>query len=195
MPANSHRLAAFMALLLLMTATRFTHAGGTLALPDASWAVFFLGGFYLSREWRWALPALIVAAVGVDVLAIGHYDLSNYCATVAYWFIVPGDAALWLGGAWLRQGYRRSMVDVARLLVSLVASVTVCFAITHSAFYWLGGRIAHRNLQEWWSVFMQWFPYFLGVTALYVAVGALVHLVLTDRKPVQTLPARRDVHT
>ena len=32
------------ALILLMAATRYNHFGSSLALPDASYAVFFLGG-------------------------------------------------------------------------------------------------------------------------------------------------------
>jgi hypothetical protein len=185
----SVRLALFAALLLLMIATRFTHAGSAGVLPDATWAVFFICGFYLSRDWRWSLTALFVAAVGADYLAIRYYGISNYCVTPAYWSIAPAYTALWLGGVWLRGQYRRVPRDVARLGLSLVVSVTLCFGITHSAFYWIGSRIAHPTLGEWAGVFVQWYPLFLGVTALYVAVATVVHLTLTHRPQSATLRA------
>ena len=36
-------------LLLLMIVTRYHHFGSVLFLPDASWAIFIAGGFYLNR--------------------------------------------------------------------------------------------------------------------------------------------------
>jgi hypothetical protein len=177
----SKRFAVFAVLLLLMAATRFSHAGGAGPLADASWAVFFLGGFYLAREWRWALAALLVAAVGVDCLGIRYYGVRNYCATLAYWFIVPGYSVLWLGGAWLRRHYRQVPLDLARLFASFVLSVTVCFLLTHTAFYWLSGHIEHPTIAGWWFKFTRWYGLFLGVPSAYVALAALLHLALTRR--------------
>jgi hypothetical protein len=168
-------------LLLLMAVTRFSHAGSAGLLPDATWTVFFIGGFYLAGEWHWALATLLIAAAGIDCLAIRYYGVSNYCATLAYWFMVPGYSALWLGGVWLRRHYRHVPLDLLRLAASLVLSVTVCFLITHSAFYWLGGRVEHPTITEWWSVFTQWYGLFLGVPSAYVALAALLHIALTRR--------------
>ena len=178
----SLRIAQLAFLLLLMAATRFSHAGGGVGLlPDATWAVFFIAGFYFAREWRWALVPLFLAATGVDFLATRYYGISNYCATVAYWFIVPGYSVLWLGGAWLRGHYQLAPLDLARLAASLVLSVTVCFLITHTAFYWLGGRVEHPTIAEWWSAFTQWYGLFLGVTATYVALAAGPHIAVRRR--------------
>ena len=41
-------IAIFAALAALMAATRFNHFGSAVSLPDASYAVFFLGGLYLA---------------------------------------------------------------------------------------------------------------------------------------------------
>ncbi len=40
----------FAVLTLLMVTTRFKHFGDLMHLPDASMAVFFLGGLYLRRH-------------------------------------------------------------------------------------------------------------------------------------------------
>lgn len=174
------RFVMFAVLVVLMAATRFTHAGSAGVLPDASWAVFFAAGFYFSREGWWALAALLAAAVGIDYLSIRHYGISNYCVTLAYWLIVPAYAILWIGGAWLRRHYRRTPIDLLRLLASFAASATLCFLVNHSAFYWLGDRIEHPTLSEWWMVLTEWYPYFLTATGAYVAVAAVAHVVLTQ---------------
>lgn len=59
--------------------------------------MFFLAGFYLRAQTRWALPLLILEAVVIDYCAIRYSGVSNYCVTAAYGFILPGYAALWAG--------------------------------------------------------------------------------------------------
>ncbi len=63
--------------LLVMTATRLPLSASVLHLQDASWAVFFLAGFYLQKQWRWALPGLMAGAVGIDLIAIQSMGISN----------------------------------------------------------------------------------------------------------------------
>jgi hypothetical protein len=182
-PQTSRRLTVLALLALVMAATRFSHTGSAWLPPDASWAVFFVGGFYLAREWRWALGLLLIQAVAVDYTAIRYFGVSNYCVTVAYWFIVPAYAVLWLGGAWLRHHYRQAPADLARLVASLVVSVTVCFLLTQGSFYWLGARVAHPDLAGWWSNFARWYPHFLAVPCAYVALAAFVEIVFGSHSP------------
>jgi hypothetical protein len=180
---TSKRLTVLVLLALVMAATRFSHIGSAWLPPDASWAVFFVGGFYLAREWRWALGVLLIAAVAVDCAAIRYFGVSNYCVTVAYWFIVPGYAVLWLGGAWLRHHYRQTPVDLVRLVASLVVSVTVCFLLTSGSFYWLGGRVVHPDLAGWWSNFTRWYGHFLVVPSAYTALAAFIEIVFGLHPP------------
>jgi hypothetical protein len=171
----------FALLALSMAATRVNHAGSVWLPPDASWAVFYLAGFYLAREWRWALALLLLEAVGSDCLAIRYYGISNYCATLAYWFILPAYSVLWLGGAWLRRHYQQAAPDLARLCLSLLLSVTLCFLLTSASSYWLSGRIEHPDLAGWWSHLTRWYGHFLTVPCMYVGFAALVHIAFTHR--------------
>ena len=188
------RFALFTLLALSMAATRFGHTGTGWWLPDASWAVFFVGGFYLGRQWRWALAVLLIEAVGIDALAIRHYGVSTYCVTSAYWFIVPAYTALWLGGAWFRQHYQHSPPALLRLLASLMVCVTACYLLTQASFYWLGGQVEHPSFAGWWSNFTQWYGHFLTVSCTYVALAALVHLTFTSRSHSAADALRRMYH-
>jgi hypothetical protein len=175
------RLALLVLLVALMAATRSSHIGSALFLPDASWAVFFAAGFYLRTQWRWALPLLYLEAVGIDWIATAQFGVSSYCLTPAYVFTLPAYATLWLGGAWLARHLRHAAGDVVRLAASVWFSSSACFLITNASFYWLGARVSHPQLRGWLANFAQWYGPFVGVTCLYVALAAVLHLVLSQR--------------
>lgn len=176
------RRGTFLTLASAMAATRFGQLGAAWVPPDASWAVLFLAGFYLSSE-RWVLPALLLEAIAVDFAAIHYYGVSDYCVTLAYGFIVPAYSVLWLAGVWLRRHYRHRPVDVLRLATSLLGSVTVCFVLTQGSFYWLGSRVADPSLLGWWRNFADWYGHFLLVTGAYVALVAVGHVAVVRPAP------------
>jgi hypothetical protein len=78
------------ALVLLMAATRYNHFGSSLALPDASYAVFFLAGLFLGRVRGGLaiLALLLVEAALVDYYAINFQGISSWCVTSAYGFLM-----------------------------------------------------------------------------------------------------------
>ncbi len=181
--SKGSQFGTFLVLALAMAATRFGHLGTTWAPPDASWAVFFIAGFYLTGERFWVLAALLAEAIVIDFAAIHYYGVSDYCVTPAYWFIVPAYSALWLGGVWLRRHYRHRPGDVLRLVASLLACFTVCFLLTQGSFYWLGSRVADPSIAGWWLNFTQWYGQFLLVTGAYVTLAAIGHAVVARHAP------------
>jgi len=188
---NRHALAVLAALAALMALTRIHHFA---PLPDASWAVFFAGGFYLRGRARWALPLLLVEAVLIDYLSTQHLGVSSYCITPSYWAIVPAYAALWLGGDWLRRAYRGDARDLLRLAGGAFVAISVCFVLTNGAFYWFGGRYPDPNWAEYVERFFAYYGYFLQVPAAYLVVGAALHLVAVRMLPslFAAAPARHD---
>lgn len=179
----TRRIALFGLLALVMAATRIHHFA---AIPDASWAVFFLGGFYLRKQWRWPFPALIVVAFLADWYAISAAGMDfwgHYCVSPAYWFLLPAYLSLWLGGAWLA-GRKAELrwASFGRLVVALLVSVSVCYVLSNGSFYWIsdswGGADAQRSLTGWLANMGHWYLPFLRVTAMYVAIGALAHTVV-----------------
>lgn len=95
---QTQRIGIFLLLALVMMTTRLHHFG---MLPDASWGVFFLAGFWLRGSTRWAFPLLIALAVLVDFFVITSTGLNfwtHYCVSPAYWFMPVYFGALWFGG-------------------------------------------------------------------------------------------------
>jgi hypothetical protein len=179
---QTQRLGIFLALALVMGATRLHHFD---ALPDASWGVFFLAGFWLRGAGRWAFPLLMAEAVLVDFAAITGAGLnfwSHYCVSPAYWFLLAAYGALWLGGSWLARrqaGLRLSTLGLAAM--SLVLSEAACYLISNGSFYWLSDSVpAPRSFAAWAGNLGDWYLPFLGTTVLYVGIGAALHVMVVQ---------------
>ena len=178
-------------LIVLMIATRFPGLASNAHLQDASWAIFFIGGFYLGNRARWAFPALMATAVAIDWVAIRYYGVSNYCVTVAYAFVVPAYAALWLGGSWLR---RHASIDAAGLLAlsaSALISASTCFLLTNGSFYWLGNRGPAPTFGGWMVSIAAWYWPFVRICLAYTTTVAFIHVLVIRLRP---LPATGALH-
>lgn len=190
-PSVAQRATLLTLLAIAIATTRLHHFA---AIPDASWAVFFVGGFYLRGWTRWAFPALMALAVLVDWLAIRAQGLSfwqHYCVSPAYWCLVPAYFALWTGGLWLRR--REVAIDgrsLGLLAASLVASVMLCHLLAQGSFYWIGGSVAEPGLAGWWKNYRDWLPSYLAVTSMYVGLAAAVHVAVLKATAL-TAPATR----
>ena len=176
---QTQRMGIFLMLALVMAATRIHHFG---ALPDASWGVFFLAGFWLRGSARWAFALLIAEAVLIDYLVISGQGISfwsHYCVSPAYWFMPVYFGALWLGGSWLarrQQGLRLSTLGLTA--AALLVSEGVCYLIANGSFYWISANVPAPRLFGSWLVNLgDWYLPFLSVTALYVGIGAVLHVV------------------
>ncbi|MBW8369145.1 MAG: hypothetical protein K0M70_14965 [Arenimonas sp.] len=173
------RAAIFVGLAALMAATRMNHFG---AIPDASWAVFFIAGFYLRGSVRWAFPALMAIAVAVDYAVItgtGQSFWSHYCMSPGYWFLVPAHLSMWLAGSLLRRHHRISPVNaLGLLLVSVFAGVAACHLFAQGGFYWLSDTVADPTVAGWARNYADWFLPYLRTAGIYVALAAVVHVAL-----------------
>ncbi|GAB3058731.1 hypothetical protein GCM10027214_24160 [Stenotrophomonas tumulicola] len=174
---TTQRATALTCLVLLMAATRLNHFA---AIPDASWAVFFIGGFYLRAWTRWAFPLLMALAVLVDWVVIHRAGLDfwqHYCVSPGYWMLLPAYFAMWAGGMLLGHGYQGahwSTLGKAALL--LLASVAVCHLFAQGGFYWTTRNVASPTVGGWLQNYADWFGPYLGTAALYAGLAAALQV-------------------
>jgi len=183
--STTRRLAIFLGLALVMGVTRIHPSLLHHALWDASWGVFFLAGFWLRGQGRWAFPLLMAEAVLMDYLVITGQGInfwSHYCVSPAYWFLVPSYGALWLGGSWLakrQQGLSFATLGLA--VAALLVAEGVCYLISNGSFYWISASVpAPRSFAAWFANLGDWYLPFLAGTATYVALGAVLHALATQ---------------
>ncbi len=182
---QTQRLGIFIGLALTMAVTRIHLSLFQHDVRDASWAVFFLGGFWLTGQSRWAFPLLIAEAVLVDYLVISGQGLafwSHYCLSPAYVFLLPAYGSLWLGGRWLARHRPAALMPTLGLgALVLLASVSVCYLISNGSFYWLSASVpTPRSVGAWLTNLGDWYLPFLETTAFYVGIGTLLHGLMTQ---------------
>lgn len=168
-------------LAVALAATRLHHFN---AVPDASWAVYFVGGFYLSQWTRWAFPVLMLLAVVVDFIVISGQGIdfwSHYCVSPGYWALVPAHFAMWAGGWWLQRHHVGiGWKALGLLAVTLPVSVALCHLFAQGGFYWLANAVAEPTLAGWWKNYTDWLGPYLRVATMYVAFAALAHVALVQ---------------
>jgi hypothetical protein len=176
--STPQRIGIFAILAVLMAVTRLHHFA---AAPDASWAVFFVAGFYLRGSSRWSFPLLFALAVLVDFFVISSQGLdfwSHYCVSPAYWFLLPAYAAMWAGGSWLRSRYQGlGWSALGALALSLLVATTVCYVVSNGSFYWLSPSVAEPSIAGWMKNLGDWYFAYLSTTAAYVALATCVHAI------------------
>lgn len=171
-PSRFSSWALGFALAVILAVTRSGHFGSIATPPDATLAVFFLAGAFVASAWL--VPLLLLEAALVDYLAISLGGVSSYCVTPAYLFLIPTYAALWWAGRW----YGRRLTDNGHAIVALVFAVivgtTVAFLISNGSFYALSGYFTTLSLTTYATQVAQYYPPYLGWTALYTVVGVTV---------------------
>ncbi len=192
MTSTAHRAFVLSVLVLLMAATRVNHFA---AIPDASWAVFFIGGFYLRAWTRGAFPLLMAVAVLVDWIVIRRSGLDfwqHYCVSPGYWMLLPAYFAMWSGGMLLRAGYHgASWAALGKGALLLVAAVAVCHLFAQGGFYWTSDNVAAPTFSGWAKNYGDWFLPYLRTAAVYVGLAAALQLATEQVGKLQQ--ARRDV--
>ncbi|MFH2133894.1 MAG: hypothetical protein ABII81_01775 [Pseudomonadota bacterium] len=167
------------ALLLLMAMTRYNHFGSAMTLPDASYAVFFLGGLFLGRA-RGALvilASLMIAAALIDYYAINFREVSSYCVTSAYSFLVLDYGALWFVGRWYAPRYALTLKGMAGLLLAGAAAGGAAFIIANVSFYLLAGYFESMSVIQYVSSVAQYFGPYVAVAVFYIGSAAGVQML------------------
>ncbi|RAN82566.1 hypothetical protein B5P43_00245 [Bacillus sp. SRB_336] len=179
---QAQRLGILLALAAVMAVTRIHLSLLHHDVADASWAIFFLAGFWLRGAGRWAFPLLMAEAVLVDYLVISGQGLdfwSHYCVSVAYWFLVPSYFSLWLGGSWLAKHQAgQRLQTLGKAVVAFAASWAACYLLSNGSFYWLSDSVPlPRSTATWFANLGDWYLPFLQTTAMYVGIGAVLHVL------------------
>ncbi|MCP8686502.1 hypothetical protein [Marinobacterium sedimentorum] len=162
-----------LVLALMMAASRGHHFASLENLPSASWALFFIAGFYLRSTWAFA--GLMAEAVLLDFIAVGFQGAIDLCITVSYPMLLPAYGALWMGGQWLATRYRAHWSMLGPLLLSVLLASSLCQLISSGSYYYFSGRFADPNLAEFAQRMLYYGPLSLESMAFYIALTTLLH--------------------
>jgi hypothetical protein len=162
------------ALAFFILLTRGSHVLTQFALPDASLAVFLMGGLLLRRA-LWFVVFFVLASV-IDFGAAAFDPAQGFCLTNGYWGLIPSYGAMWLGGVWLSQ----QTDSFKSLPFALVTSSTslVAFVISTQTYYLYSGRFPAKSIFESIQHGWEYLPSWMGFSAMYFAIIWLTTFVL-----------------
>ncbi|MCE9634019.1 MAG: hypothetical protein K8Q92_07525 [Methylophilales bacterium] len=163
-------LAIVVSLAFFMLLTRGSHVLTAVALPDASLALFLLGGLMLKRA-NWFV-ALVALATAIDFGAASIDSLYAFCITNGYWGMFPTYTVMWLGGRWLAKQYD-AFSALPYAVVGLV-STSVAFVISTQTYYLFSGRFPNTGVLETMQYGWEYLPSYLGFTAMYLGLAWMV---------------------
>lgn len=157
-------IAAAIAFFMLLT--RGSHMLTPIALPDASLALFLLGGLYL-RRWFWFAAFFVLGSL-IDFGAAAIDPVQGFCLTNGYWGLIPAYGAMWLGGRWLAK-QENAFSAVPYAIISLFTTV-LAFVISTQTYYLFSGRFPNNGVSETILYGWNYLPGYVGHTALYFAI-------------------------
>jgi len=162
---NRSNFMIFIGLLALMALTRTEYPDFSVIIPDASWAVFLLAGFFLRQARYFIIFAL--AAWGLDIFAFRADLAAAYCFTPGYIALVFTWMALWFGGRLVNADSAR-----APLLLTAVALPTafVAFVISNLGYYLYSVYGETMTAMEYSIAIAKYLPWFEATTAAYASL-------------------------
>ena len=159
-------LAAFMAL------TRFNHFGSAFSLPDASIAMFFLAG--LACDKRFFFLLLLVEAGFIDYLAISQFNVSDYCISPAYAFLIPTYGVMWFAGHFCRPYLPLHFAESTKMIGSATVATSAAFLISNASFYVSSDQVKNGNWGHFLGQFAHYFPAYFSSTLIYIVIALAV---------------------
>jgi len=171
-------IAVMIAFALIMLATRAFHVSSALHLPDASWALFFLAGYYLGFA---SFGILLLEAGAIDVVFLMSGG-DPYCFSVAYGFLGVAYLALWGGGYWASRVKNHGVMSILRGAVAWLLAAGIAYLLTNGSFYWLSGKAVNPSMEGWLQNAQIWAFGFIVEPMFYLGVAAVVHFIAQQLK-------------
>lgn len=173
--ASSHSWWLFALLAISMAATRYHHFSDFLHIADTSWAVFFLAGLWLTP--RWALPALLLLALGIDLASVAIDGAAmSACFTPAYPGLILAYGALWLAGRGAARGdHVAPALSVMLTRMGWAATgVLAAFALSNLTFWAFSGHFGDLGLMTYAERVMPYLGRYVQLTLGYVLFALII---------------------
>lgn len=152
-------------LMMLMALTRSDHFGSAISLPDASLAAFYLAGIFSGGIM--SLGILLAEAALLDYVAITHFNVSDYCISPAYVFLIPTYASVFFAGLLSKKYTSFKASDVSIQFALLLVATSIAFFISNGSFYWLSDKFPDLSIVEYAQRVAKYYPAYVSSTLIY----------------------------
>ena len=175
---KTHETLFLIILSLVLILTRGSHITTFYSLPDASLALFLVGGIYL-KNIRFFL-ALFLLGLVIDFGASAFDPKLGFCLTNGYWGLIPAYGVLWLSGYFL---YHKKLIQKLSIFIPIVSTaIILAFIISTQTYYIFSGRFGNPSFFE--SVFHGWeyLPQYFLSSFAYIGIFWLISYLVNKNK-------------
>jgi hypothetical protein len=167
-----------LSLFILMILTRGSHVTTIYSLPDASLAIFLIGGIYLKKIRFFVLFFLL--ALFIDFGAAALDSTLGFCLTNGYWGLIPSYAALWITGNFL--SHRNLIQKLPSFMPIVSGAIVLSFLISTQTYYIFSGRFGSPSITK--SILHGWeyLPHYFLSSFAYIGLFCIVqHFIIKNK--------------
>ena len=176
---DSRKPITLTALFLLMCLTRGDHLLTPLSLPDASFALFLIGGMLLQKP-RWFISLFILSVV-IDLTTLSTNSAYQIPINFGYWGLLPSYGIMWFFGS--RIANTKSFL---KFMTFGVISTLITFVISTQTYNLLSGTFPditiRESIQTGWEYLPQSFIYTMSYLLAYWGIHSLFKSQFVSQK-------------
>jgi uncharacterized membrane protein YeaQ/YmgE (transglycosylase-associated protein family) len=178
MKINKLEIYLLAGLFILMILTRGSHITTPYSLPDASLAIFLIGGIYL-KNFRFFI-ALFLLGLFIDFGASALNPKLGFCLTNGYWGLIPAYASLWICGYFLKK--QKYLQKLSIFIPSISVAVVVAFLISTHTYYLFSGRFGSPSITESLLHGWEYLPQYFLSSFIYISFFWLTQNIIMKNK-------------
>ena len=169
----------YILLLLVMSITRGSHLLTSVSLPDASFAIFLIGGMLLKKP-KWFISLFILSVV-IDLATLSINSAYQIPINFGYLGLLPSYGIMWFFG--LRIAYTKSFLKFAAF--GVIATL-ITFVISTQTYNLLSGTFPDITIKEsiqiGWEYLPQSFIYTMSYLLTYWCIHSLFKSQFVSQK-------------
>jgi hypothetical protein len=169
----------YILLLLVMSITRGSHLLTSVSLPDASFAIFLIGGMLLTKP-KWFISLFILSVV-IDLATLSINSSYQIPINFGYLGLLPSYGIMWLFGS--RIANTKSFL---KLIAFGVISTLITFVISTQTYNLLSGTFSDITIKEsiqiGWEYLPQSFIYTMSYLLTYWCIHSLFKSQFVSQK-------------
>jgi len=169
----------YILLLLVMSITRGSHLLTSVSLPDASFAIFLIGGMLLKKP-KWFI-SLFIFSVVIDLVTLSMNSTYQIPINQGYLGLLPSYGIMWFFGS--RIANAKSFL---RFTAFGVIATLISFVISTQTYNLLSGTFPditiRESIQTGWEYLPKSFIYTMSYLMAYWGIQSLLKRQFVSQK-------------
>ena len=176
---NTKLAITFALLFLVMSITRGSHLLTSISLPDASFALFLIGGMLLKKP-RWFI-SLFIFSVVIDLVTLSIHSIYQIPINLGYLGLFPSYGIMWFFGSRIA-----NITSFLKFTTISAIATLIAFLISTQTFNLFSGIFSDITIKQsilmGWEYLPQTFIYTMSYLVIYWGTQSLFKRQFVSQK-------------